>query len=1426
GRNTDSPLEQVHQQPPTDTAGPQACNDKAAMGAGRDGPTGVPSQKRGAPSPAIGSESVASRTNWESGRGRAEGRSPMQHMDQQTSSPFWPGVATSQSTGAGPGPNASAPFTASIAQRRMQRRPMGLRLDNIAGSGIPPASLGANSNGPPPTAHGTWTMGGHGAAQPPTMALPAVPSGRWDDSAPSTPGPGQTNSLLAHQQNRPLGIVGAGFNPHPSSSGSGYATPSDAAESLTSFQRHAGPLSSSYGGVVPGPVGSFGVSSKDMVLGGAASYGGSSGSLARRPSARQQRVYPLNRVAGLNYINIAELTAMLGERAGAKRGLVIDMRRSVEYLTARVVSAINMTVPTTLVKRRTFVVERLLAMLSLTGEQKQLADNWKSAAWVVLYGEGAPEDTASEDTSLVLMARKFMSEAPESCKVFVLQDGFKEFGRKHTSLCEFGGGGRQATAASISSLSLPPSTLMPMMSAPLVASSTPLAMPENANGLPMLSRPLVTGLKPAVEVDHPMLRTMRQMPGGGFDPSEVVAMRLPHDFSSQQRTMPGAAHESQQLQALPSYLRRAADPETGPRLLNSLFRKIDDSENKRLSSMIGSNGMRTKYNDYTISAGLELGQKNRYKNVFPFDRNRVRLRSTRRARESSGASSGAVVEPTSQPSFDDGPSAGVTPAGSMEESDAGSMGESLQMRLHGGRPFSIDAIGARPSSLQGIDSARFGRKGSTKRSSHQVESKSKGQLLVDDVDSMSSGSDFSGGVEQSNSDYVNASYVKYFNGPMYIATQGPLPATVNDFWRMVWEEHSRVIVMLTKEFETGRPKCHRYWPAQPGEAAMYGNFRVEFQAEAQHPDDASVIARRFRLTRPSVSQASMCITHLQYTGWADHGIPENPLGVLRLRQLAHQAQTEGELQAAAEHAEQVPMIVHCSAGCGRTGAFCVIDTIMSIDKDILSSGAANQPPAAASADIVDADGDVSMGDANRPKKQMQMLPSGSSYDRHGMFTGLIPQALRSKSSSGTLKSQTRDEEQEVEMSQAMCTPESDQTDAANNRRSLSQWNDEPPAELRDDRVYMIVSRFRELRVTMVQTIKQFVFCHEALAWAALGATPRPIDHIIDRRLVAEWNRKNHPEIDEADCTDITYMMRGRQEIVHAMLSSEIGGSGKGSANAAAATISGGGPAGRASIDVVSGMPSDSDDASDSGPPVVKRSNTVGPGRRWLIGSLFKSSGSGANSYDNDSQSAPTSRVASRQRDLVSSVVTKEKQPKPSPGPRIIPSLSSGPRIGTSTLTLSPQAPIAEEESSSAMESEESEYGVAGVGSAAQAFAAAVSAAGRTRARMPMPNLPLPPAPAPVPPMMTCGIREPSDDYFGVMSNANIESPEAMDSTGGSNQEPANAYSGGSVGWRHNMLGHMDAAGEVVARRRRAGADAPRSPHPYMSSSALASPSAQ
>ncbi|KAI8886208.1 hypothetical protein K501DRAFT_321970 [Backusella circina FSU 941] len=206
-----------------------------------------------------------------------------------------------------------------------------------------------------------------------------------------------------------------------------------------------------------------------------------------------------------------------------------------------------------------------------------------------------------------------------------------------------------------------------------------------------------------------------------------------------------------------------------------------------------------------------------------------------------------------------------------------------------------------------------------------------------------------------------------FDHRRYISTQGPLPATFNDFWQVVWEQNSRVLVMLTKEEEMNKIKCHRYWPSDLNTPTSYGKMTVTLTSERiqrveQNADqDDAVIVRELVMESNGEKRT---ITHLQYTGWMDFGVPENPLGTLLLINMANQAQ----------QARDGPMIVHCSAGCGRSGAFCAIDT--------------------------------AIARLNRPQQH--------------------------------------------------------------------------------DLLFQTISRFREQRLSMVQTLRQFVFCYEAIWWWYLG----------------------------------------------------------------------------------------------------------------------------------------------------------------------------------------------------------------------------------------------------------------------------------------------------------------------------------------------------
>lgn len=172
------------------------------------------------------------------------------------------------------------------------------------------------------------------------------------------------------------------------------------------------------------------------------------------------------------------------------------------------------------------------------------------------------------------------------------------------------------------------------------------------------------------------------------------------------------------------------------------------------------------------------------------------------------------------------------------------------------------------------------------------------------------------------SDYINANYVinKLMDinyQKMYIACQGCLATTVNDFWQMVWQEESRVIVMTTREVEKGRNKCVPYWPTTEGESKEAGRYVVTLRTEK---DAADYKVRVIELTAPHRKEPARTIWHYQYLSWPDHGVPQEPGGVLSFLEQVNDKQQE--------LAKAGPMIIHCSAGIGRTGTIVVIDMLI------------------------------------------------------------------------------------------------------------------------------------------------------------------------------------------------------------------------------------------------------------------------------------------------------------------------------------------------------------------------------------------------------------------------------------------------------------------------------------------------------------------
>ncbi|XP_056897549.1 tyrosine-protein phosphatase non-receptor type 18 isoform X2 [Takifugu flavidus] len=167
-------------------------------------------------------------------------------------------------------------------------------------------------------------------------------------------------------------------------------------------------------------------------------------------------------------------------------------------------------------------------------------------------------------------------------------------------------------------------------------------------------------------------------------------------------------------------------------------------------------------------------------------------------------------------------------------------------------------------------------------------------------------------VADCDSDYINASFIQgATKNRSYIASQGPLSSTVTDFWRMIWQYDVKVIVMACREVEMGKKKCQRYWTPLH-QSAAFGPFTVCNEEEAS-PTDQMVV----RTLRVTYNQDTRSVVQYHFLSWPDHDVPSEAQGILSLLELARTTQ--------GTHTS--PLLVHCSAGCGRTGVICALDYI-------------------------------------------------------------------------------------------------------------------------------------------------------------------------------------------------------------------------------------------------------------------------------------------------------------------------------------------------------------------------------------------------------------------------------------------------------------------------------------------------------------------
>ncbi|CAH0577792.1 unnamed protein product [Chrysodeixis includens] len=178
-------------------------------------------------------------------------------------------------------------------------------------------------------------------------------------------------------------------------------------------------------------------------------------------------------------------------------------------------------------------------------------------------------------------------------------------------------------------------------------------------------------------------------------------------------------------------------------------------------------------------------------------------------------------------------------------------------------------------------------------------------------------------LKRSERDYINANYVTLGRcNRRYILTQGPLAFTVGHFWLMIWEQNTKAILMLNKVIEKSEIKCHWYWPQAEGEANKMSFNDVRLEVVLVSEEDCGYYSTRLFKLRDMESGASRDITQYHYTTWPDFGVPTSPVAFLqflkRVRESGMLDPTDG------------PPVIHCSAGIGRSGTFCLVDCCLVI----------------------------------------------------------------------------------------------------------------------------------------------------------------------------------------------------------------------------------------------------------------------------------------------------------------------------------------------------------------------------------------------------------------------------------------------------------------------------------------------------------------
>jgi len=511
-------------------------------------------------------------------------------------------------------------------------------------------------------------------------------------------------------------------------------------------------------------------------------------------------------------ITPSQLKEMM-DRLPSSQFLLLDCRASNYFSDSRIYGALNLCIPTTLLKRPSFTLQKLQDTFT-NDEEKKKFSKWRMTKYIIAY-----DATSSEKKDAVVVIntlKKFTNEGWNGSR-HILKGGFEAFAGLFPQSID------RATAQTNQSSRINLTLGTKLSDVAPVAGGC--AMPKTKNAL------------------NPFFSNIRQNQDliGGVGQMDV---KMPEEF----------VHDESAMSIVPRWLKKAAKKEDHGKLVSDKFLTIEVAEQKRMTKALTSGvtyGTPAPGSTDVQIAGVEKGGKNRYNNIWPFEHTRVRLQ---------GKAEGAC-------------------------------------------------------------------------------------------------------------DYVNASHVKASrSNKHYIASQGPMPATFEDFWSVIWEQDVRVIVMLTAESEGGQLKCHSYWSSND-----YGHLKLKALSEKKVSLDPTrrrnstdrrdsnrrrattsvenaapspageapyAIVRKFTLSHAAHPFTPMReITQIHYSSWPDFGAPAEPGQLLALVQLSNLMQRAASsvtqsprLDDPEEEEETRPMLVHCSAGCGRTGTFCTVDSVIDMLK--------------------------------------------------------------------------------------------------------------------------------------------------------------------------------------------------------------------------------------------------------------------------------------------------------------------------------------------------------------------------------------------------------------------------------------------------------------------------------------------------------------